>query len=201
MDASADSAHLGAMKAIHSKLVVALALSLSACGCVPSVEAPVATPAPAPAPVATPAPTPTPTPPPVVEEPHFENYLDAPQTTGNWFYEAESDETFALFGTGVEEPVAIIRCDRETRLVGIGRFGSNAQRATIRIRTETGNHTVEATPRDVGRPLVAAEVNAREPMLDAMAITKGRFALETDGMRTLYLPAWAEVTRVIEDCR
>ncbi len=191
------------MKAMQFKLVGALAMSLSACGCVPSVEAPVASPTPAPAPVAVPSPTPTPAPapPPVVNEPSYENYLDAPQTAGTWMYEAESDETFALFGTSVQEPVAIIRCDRSTRLVGIGRFGSSAQQATIRIRTETGTHTIQARPRNAGVPLVAAEVNAREPMLDAMAITKGRFALETEGMRTLYLPAWAEVTRVIEDCR
>ncbi|MDJ0641685.1 MAG: hypothetical protein QNJ15_02605 [Erythrobacter sp.] len=189
------------MKAIQLKLVGALAMSLSACGCIPSVEAPAAPP---PAPVATPAPTPTPAPPPpapVIDEPRYENYLDAPQTLGTWTYETESAETFALFGTSIASPVAIIRCDRSTGLVGIGRFGSSAQRATIRIRTETGVHTLQGTPRNGGVPLVAAEVNARDPMLDAMAITKGRFALETEGLRTLYLPAWAEVTRVIEDCR
>ncbi len=190
------------MKAIHSKLVVALALSLSACGCVPSVEAPVATPAPAP--VATPAPTPTPTPPPapaVVDEPRFANYLDAPQTPGDWIYAAESRETFAIFGNGREEPLAIIRCDLQSKRVGIGRFGSNRGSATLRIRTETRTGTLQAVTRESSRPLVAAEVNARDPLLDALAITKGRFTLETEGMRTLYLPAWAEVTRVIEDCR
>ncbi|MGE5953581.1 MAG: hypothetical protein ACM308_08200 [Qipengyuania vulgaris] len=41
----------------------------------------------------------------------------------------------------------------------------------------------------------------KSPLLDAMALTKGRFAVETPGLPTLYLPAWAEVTRVIEDCR
>ncbi|MEL6878174.1 MAG: hypothetical protein AAGL68_08770 [Pseudomonadota bacterium] len=59
----------------------------------------------------------------------------------------------------------------------------------------------DATGRDSGQPLVAAELDANDPLLDAMAITKGRIAVETAGMPTLYLPAWAEVTRVIEDCR
>ena len=40
-----------------------------------------------------------------------------------------------------------------------------------------------------------------DPLLDAMAITKGRFAVAAPGEPTLYLPAWAEVSRVIEDCR
>lgn len=42
---------------------------------------------------------------------------------------------------------------------------------------------------------------ANDPILDAMAFSKGRFAIETAGQQTLYLPSWPEVTRVIEDCR
>ncbi|MDX1704632.1 MAG: hypothetical protein R3235_10110, partial [Altererythrobacter ishigakiensis] len=52
-----------------------------------------------------------------------------------------------------------------------------------------------------GYGLVAANLPANDPLLDAMAITKGRFAIEVEGMEPLYIPAWAEVTRVIEDCR
>ncbi len=190
------------MKAIHLKLVSAMALGLSACGCVPTAEAPVA--APAPAPVAAPAPTPTPTPPPaptVIDEPRFENFLDAPQTPGNWTYEAESGETFALFGTSASNPQAIIRCDLTTRKVGIGRFGASTAGAVMRLRAETGDRVLQTSPRQSSAPLAAAELDANDPTLDAIAITKGRFVLGIEGTRTLYLPAWAEVTRVIEDCR
>jgi hypothetical protein len=34
-----------------------------------------------------------------------------------------------------------------------------------------------------------------------MALSKGRFAVEVDGEAPLYLPSYAEVSRVIEDCR
>jgi hypothetical protein len=34
-----------------------------------------------------------------------------------------------------------------------------------------------------------------------MAYSRGRFAVEINGLPTLYLPSWAEVGRVIEDCR
>jgi len=34
-----------------------------------------------------------------------------------------------------------------------------------------------------------------------MAFSRGRFALETAGQETLYLPSWPEISRVVEDCR
>ena len=33
------------------------------------------------------------------------------------------------------------------------------------------------------------------------AFSKGRFAIETPGLATLYVPSYPEITRVIEDCR
>ena len=44
-------------------------------------------------------------------------------------------------------------------------------------------------------------LTARDPLLDAMAFSRGRFAVEAAGMATLYVPSWPEVSRVIEDCR
>ena len=70
----------------------------------------------------------------------------------------------------------------------------------MRIRTETGDRIFNAAP-IAGTNAVSITLNADDPLLDAMAITKGRFAVELEGASTLYLPSWAEVTRVIEDCR
>ncbi len=72
---------------------------------------------------------------------------------------------------------------------------------SMEIRTETMNRTLQASQRDSAQPLVAAEVDANDRLLDAMAVTKGNFAMQVDGAPILYLPGWAEVTRVIEDCR
>ena len=49
--------------------------------------------------------------------------------------------------------------------------------------------------------MVTAELPARDPALDAIAFSRGRFALETAGLATLYLPSWPEISRVVEDCR
>ena len=43
--------------------------------------------------------------------------------------------------------------------------------------------------------------NVRDPLLDAMAFSRGRFMVEMGGAQTLVLPAWSELGRVIEDCR
>lgn len=70
----------------------------------------------------------------------------------------------------------------------------------MRIRTETRDQMLTAEPVPM-TGLVAVSLSASDPLLDAMAVTKGRFAVEVEGMQPLYIPAWAEVTRVIEDCR
>ncbi len=194
------------MKAIYLNAIGAVALSFTIAACVPSSEPPsVATSAPATNSTPAPAPSPLPEPPkPAASLPPLAGglaFLDAPQTQGNWRYIVERNETFALFGSSYENAQAIIRCDLDTRKVGIGRFGPAASAAQMRVRTETRSSDLRATTRNSGQPLVAAELDPRDPLLDAIALSKGRFALETAGMPALYLPAWAEVTRVIEDCR
>ncbi|HCY02645.1 MAG TPA: hypothetical protein DHU71_07085, partial [Erythrobacter sp.] len=61
--------------------------------------------------------------------------------------------------------------------------------------------TLAATPAARELQSLTATLAANDPLLDAMAVTRGRFAVETPGLSTLYLPPWAEVSRVIEDCR
>jgi hypothetical protein len=48
---------------------------------------------------------------------------------------------------------------------------------------------------------VTAAIKTRDPLLDAMAFSRGRFMIEVAGLPPLYLPSWPEVSRVIEDCR
>lgn len=69
------------------------------------------------------------------------------------------------------------------------------------IKTETTERTLDAQPSPDGRPMLVGQIAASDPLLDAMAITKGRVSIGVEGMRTLYVPAWVEISRVIEDCR
>ena len=46
-----------------------------------------------------------------------------------------------------------------------------------------------------------AELPRTDPLLDAIAFSRGRFAVSVSGTPALVLPAWPELTRVVEDCR
>ncbi|MBX7541809.1 hypothetical protein [Qipengyuania sphaerica] len=187
-----------------SRIVIARVLLLSGvatvAGCVPAPES---TPAPSPAPVQTaPAPVPTPTPTPA-PTPHFESWMDAPATPGTWTYKADVEGTTARFGAANSEYRFTIACNPRARSIQMLRFypGIRAD-GPMTIRTETTSRTLSATGSGGGGSgELMASLQARDPLLDAMALTKGRFAVDTPDLPTLYLPAWAEVTRVIEDCR
>mgnify|MGYP006891167444 CR=1 FL=1 len=68
------------------------------------------------------------------------------------------------------------------------------------IRTESMERDLPTNTGDRTELRTWSYLNATDPLLDAMALTKGRFAVEV-GAAKLYLPSWAEVSRVIEDCR
>ncbi|HAU21379.1 MAG TPA: hypothetical protein DCS24_02100 [Erythrobacter sp.] len=130
-----------------------------------------------------------------------DDWLNQPQTPGDWEYVAESRETLALFGQSNEAVhLFVMRCDMDSRRIGIARRGTTERELVMRIRTETQERVLTANQVPKNR-LIAAEVDAFDPLLDAMALSRGRFAIEVEGLEPLYIPAWAEVTRVIEDCR
>jgi hypothetical protein len=45
------------------------------------------------------------------------------------------------------------------------------------------------------------QLQARDPLLDQIAFSRGRFTIEAPGAAMLVIPAWPEAARVIEDCR
>ncbi|ABC63765.1 hypothetical protein [Erythrobacter litoralis] len=172
--------------------VLAGALALACCAPPP--------PPPAPVPPAVQRPAPTPTPP-VVQAPVYDNWLDAPQTEGTWTYRERPDGGFATFGPVGDPALFGIECSRSARSIRLVRTARATGDAPMRIRTETTERMLSARPNPSGTPTIVASVPANDPLLDAIALTRGRFAVEAAGTTTLYLPAWAEVTRAIEDCR
>jgi len=182
------------MKPIYSHVAAALGLTFAIAACVP---APRPEPTPAPAPVQVrPAPTPTPSP-----QPTYSNWMDAPRSAGDWSYRAQTGGSLAQFGTPGAGAGFAMRCDSTRREIILTRESASTQPVPLRIRTETAERVVTAQPVAGQVSSVTVAIPARDPILDAMALTKGRFAIEAQGTQTLYIPAWAEVTRVIEDCR
>lgn len=187
------------MKAIYVHAVGALALSFALAACVSSVEPPL--PAPTPAAAPTPSPMPSPAATPVMQTPVYDNYLDAPQTPGTWFYADLPDQSRAVYGESRDTAVFLITCLKSDRVISLVRANRLARAKLAKIRTETIERSLTLAPKTETDSVISASIPANDPLLDAMAITKGRFAVETAGMPTLYLPAWVEVSRVIEDCR
>jgi hypothetical protein len=177
-----------------TKRLLAAALPLVALavlgGCVPE---------PAPTPAPSPAPVPTPTPSPIVEPPapSYSDWTTAPLTPGDWSYQAG----LARFGAPGTQPRLTLRCDRASGVVEISRAGTAVAALPMTIRTETAERNVDAVPARSDPATIVAQIPARDPLLDAMAFSKGRFAIEVGGLETLYIPSYPEVTRVIEDCR
>ena len=177
--------------------------------CTACVPAPEPTPAPTSQPVEQAEPEPEPL---VAPEPapvtapaaEYENWIDAPRTEGLWAYSASQLSTGRYSIADYLNPDGsrqfTMMCSPSGNVI-LQRWVSSVGALPLTIRTETTESTLTA-PRDPeGRSMVAVPVRGNDRLLDAIALTRGRFAVETPDRPTLYLPAWAEVTRVIEDCR
>lgn len=116
------------------------------------------------------------TPPPVPKE----TWRDAPVTPGDWSWAPGTDGSTARFAGGL----FTVRC-----LLG---------RVALTRADGSATLTVRATGTD---RVVAAPLDANDPLLDAIAFSRGRFAVESPGASALVLPSWPEIGRVIEDCR
>lgn len=82
-------------------------------------------------------------------------------------------------------------------------FLSRAGAATtpMTVRTNATTRTLAVQPTGATPAYAAVALPPSDPLLDAIAFTRGRFTLEQAGTPPLVLPPWSEVARVIEDCR
>ena len=142
-----------------------------------------------------PAPQPRPVPPPPpAPAPRTADWVDMPLTPGDWRYSPDSGEAAFVMAGGA--PALVVRCDSSARRVELVRpAGGGAQ---IRIRTSSAQRSLAGTPAAGG---VTANLAASDPLLDAIAFSRGRFTVQSDSGAMLVLPAWPEIARVVEDCR
>lgn len=142
-----------------------------------------------------PPPAPRPAPAPLAAGPG--DWRDLPQTPGTWRYAAG----VAQFGPiGVDAgagPLFAMQCSQGQVRLTIA--GSATQAVPATITTSSQQRALSAAP--AGPAALTIALPARDGLLDAMAFSRGRFTVEVNGLPTLVLPAWAEVGRVVEDCR
>jgi hypothetical protein len=144
---------------------------------------------------AQPVPTPTPPPPP---PPAAADWRDVPLTPGGWHYRNEGGTSQALFGAANSEAQFLVRCDLASRRVTLSREGAGN---AMTIRTTSVARSLPVTAQAEPLAYVSATVAASDRLLDAIAFSRGRFTVEMPGAATLFLPAWPEPARVVEDCR
>jgi hypothetical protein len=116
---------------------------------------------------------------------------------GDWRYEADA----AQFTDPAGRRVAALRCDRAARQITLSISGSApAPNPAVTIRTTSGTLAWSSVG-GTGDASVLITRPARDSGLDWIAYSRGRVSIEVQGMTRLILPVWAEVSRVIEDCR
>ena len=167
--------------------VLACALLAAATSCAPPRVVPTPAPTQAPPPRPLPAPVPAPA-----------DWRDAPITPGNWTWAVEGGQSVARFG----QNRLILRCDRAAATVTIEQTSAATTSVPMTIQTDAARRVVTATPAvSGGLAVVTAGFAARDSILDALAFSRGRFAVLTAQEPALYAPSWPEISRVIEDCR
>jgi len=109
----------------------------------------------------------------------------------------EGGRSTARFGGDV----LTVTCDRATGAITFARTGIAEGQVPMTVVTEAVTRPVTGLAQAGPAPVVTLSFTSSDPILDAMAFSRGRFALEATGLPTLYLPSWPELSRVIEDCR
>jgi hypothetical protein len=146
-----------------------------------------------------PAQSPAPTPAPAAPQPAAPDLTTAVPIAGNWTFAPTSDGSTATFLSPAAMPQLVVRCSRATRRVSISRAATGAA-PFLNVATSTLTRSVPASF-DPATARLTIQLAVTDPLLDALAFTRGRFAVYVTGSPALVLPAWPELVRVIEDCR
>ena len=122
-------------------------------------------------------------------------YRGQPLAPGYWTMRLAAGSSVASYGEVGRPARLALRCDMAARRVRISRPDRPAGAMTIITSSLTRTLTSPG------------EVLASEPLLDAIAFSRGRFVVlgaptATAGSgEVLIIPAWPEAARIVEDCR
>ena len=126
------------------------------------------------------------------------NVETATAMPGQWAYRSTPAATEAVFANAGQVRVTL-RCNRAVRTVSIIRTGVPAAAPTMAVWTTSLSRSVPARFNLPGT--LTADLAATDPLLDAIALSRGKFATSALGAPTAVYPLWADPARVIEDCR
>ena len=96
-------------------------------------------------------------------------------------------------------PQFLVRCEAG-RQISLRRVGATSGTA-LTLRTTFGDRAVPASVSTASSVGLAASLSVSDSLLDQLAFSRGRFAVDAEGLPRLIVPAWPEPAKVIEDCR
>ena len=118
---------------------------------------------------------------------------------GSWSYTELADGSEAVFTNVSNYPQLWVHCTRATRRVSIARAAAGPA-AVMNVWTSSATRAVPSgfSPA-TGR--LTIDLGNYDPLLDAIATSRGRLGFAIGSGPALVVPAWPEVARVVEDCR
>ena len=135
----------------------------------------------------------------VASSPETQDLGTAVPIAGSWNYAPAADGSEAVFANASGAPQLWIHCTRATRRITISKPASAAVPfLNIWTSSQTKNLPSSFNPA-TGR--VTTDISNYDPLLDAIVSSRGRIAFTVGPQPPLVVPPWAEVARVIEDCR
>jgi hypothetical protein len=118
---------------------------------------------------------------------------------GSWTYAPASDGSEAVFTNAAGSPQLWAHCTRATRHITLSRPAAAAA-PFLNVWTSSLTRSVgSAFNPATGR--LTIDLANYDPLLDAIVSSHGRVGFTVGTQPPLVVPPWAELARVIEDCR
>ena len=117
---------------------------------------------------------------------------------GNWTYATTEDGSQTVFTDANNQPQLSLRCLRSIRRVVVSK-PATAAAPTLTVWSSTATKSFPATY-DAATARVSAQIANWDPILDALAYSRGRIAIATNAQQ-LVVPSCADISRIVEDCR
>ena len=118
---------------------------------------------------------------------------------GSWTYGMTGAGTEARFLDASGNPQLWVQCTRLTRRISIARPATGASPfLTVWTSSLTRQAPASFNPATLR---LTVDLAAFDPLLDAIVSSRGRVGYTVGTKTPLVVPPWAEVSRVVEDCR
>jgi hypothetical protein len=127
------------------------------------------------------------------------DYANARAVDGSWTYAATAGGAEAAFRNSAGQPQLFLTCVRASRQVQVARPAAGPA-PVLQLWSSNASRNLPAAFNPAARR-ISATLAASDPLLDSMALSRGRIAVGIAGQPAIVAPAWGEISRVVEECR